>query len=480
MGPGSTVLMPGNGSLLVQFDQAKAILAQSGWFSDAMAARATSAVAQAVAMPGVRLSRYLTDQGVLTSEQAAELECVLDHQGHFPTFRLLRKLGAGGMGTVFLADRIADGRRVALKTLNPRLADEGDFVSRFEREAQALAGLRHPHVAQVVDSGGSSGHLFIALEFIDGPSLMAMVKDYRRLPEPYALRVVRQVADGLHHVWTAAGLVHRDIKPENILVLRNRSGTDLFSDQDVAKLIDFGLVKPTEGDDERVRLTQTGMTIGTPLYMSPEQIRGETLDCRSDIYALGATLYHMLTGTVPFAGTSPGAIMSAHLTEPVPDPGTVVPELSAACRELVRTCLAKKPADRFADHMAFARALDKVAAGGGSTTVRFLKKPLRAPGKPRVPTPPPPPLPMPGQAPAPAAVTPAPPPAPGSAAPVAVARSATPVEVGGVGLAMPAAPVATARSRVYDEDPQAQGIGIMPWLVLGAALIAFLIYMALS
>jgi serine/threonine-protein kinase len=475
--------MPGNGSLLVQYDQALPILRHATWFSEALATRASSTVAQAVTAPGVRLARYLAENQVLTAEQSQELECVLDHQAHFPAFRLLRKLGAGGMGTVFLADRVEDGRRVALKTLNPRLADEGDFVSRFQREAQVLAGLQHPHVAQVVDSGGSSGHLFIALEFIDGPSLMAMLKDYRKLPEPYALRLIRQVADGLHHVWTASGLVHRDIKPENILVLRDRSGPDLFSDKDVAKLIDFGLVKPTSNDDERVRLTQTGMTIGTPLYMSPEQIRGETLDCRSDIYALGATLYHLLTGTVPFAGTSPGSIMSAHLTDPVPDPGVHVPELSAACRELVRTCLAKKSADRFQDHMAFARALDKVAAGGGSTTVRFLKKPLRAPGRAKPIDPKSEPLPLVASAPEAAAAIPAgegPLPTPPVGTVPAAARSAAAAPAPAVGMALPSAPAGPARSRVYDEDPQAQGIGIMPWMVLGAALVAFLIYMALG
>jgi serine/threonine protein kinase len=180
----------------------------------------------------------------------------------------------------------------------------------------------------------------------------------------------------LNYVYVKAGLVHRDIKPENILIQRFEGVTDLFPESDEAKLIDFGLVK-SANDDEH--LTQTGMTIGTPLYMSPEQVRGDKLDCRSDIYGLGATIFHLLTGSPPFKGTSPGAIMSAHLTDPVPDPGELVPSLSAETRRLVTTAMAKKESDRYLNFDAFVKACDSainVASERSGGALKLLRKPL--------------------------------------------------------------------------------------------------------
>jgi serine/threonine-protein kinase PpkA len=325
------------------------------------------------------------------------------------------------------------------------------------------------------------------MEFIDGPSLMSLLKDYRVLPEAYALRIVRQVAEGLAHVWDTAHLVHRDIKPENILVIRNRSGGgDLFPADDAAKLIDFGLVKSDEKDD---RLTQTGMTIGTPLYMSPEQVRGEPLDCRSDIYGLGATLYHLLTGFTPFTGTSPGSIMSAHLTEPVPDPGGRVPSLHRQTRDLVMMAMAKDPGKRFLTFDGLVKAIDEAlmeCGSKGNGTLRLLRKPLvlnkpQAAGKAkpdsdRIANPDP--AGKPGTAPL--VRRPLEQPTDGSPATPPAAEVPARSPVSPIPLQKPPS-TTIEKSKVFAEDPHAGlGIGVAPWVVLGFAVVGLVLWLLLG
>ena len=343
-----------------QLDIATSILIANSWATKPQLDRIRSLVINAgdlVPNAGRSLlGQFLLDQRLLPRDQVADLDAILKSQASLPQFQLLKKIGAGGMGTVFLAKHLESSVQVALKTINARLAEDKDFVERFHREARSLEQLRSEHIAQIIACGETDGTCWLAMEFIDGPSLMTLLKDHRVLPEIYALSIVRQIAVGLGHVWDKAGLVHRDIKPENILVLRDRQGEELFPLGDVAKLIDFGLVKSNNDDD---RLTQTGMTIGTPLYMSPEQVRGEKLDCRSDIYGLGATLYHLLTGSTPYTGSSPGAIMSAHLTEAVPDPGERVPSLSLFTRQLVQDAMAKTADKRIGTFAAMVNACDE-------------------------------------------------------------------------------------------------------------------------
>ena len=402
------------------------------------------------------------------------------------------------MGTVFLAEHLGSNRMVALKTMNARLEDDKDFIGRFHREAKALGTVKHANIAEIIESGENKGHCWLAMEFIDGPSLMNLLKDYRVLPEAYALRICRQVAEGLGHVWNSAHLVHRDLKPENILVIRNRAaGGDLFPADDQAKLIDFGLVK---GEDKDDRLTQTGMTIGTPLYMSPEQVRGDKLDCRSDVYGLGATLYHLLTGFTPFTGTSPGSIMSAHLTEPVPDPGNRVPSLSKATRELVLTSMAKDVKDRFLSFEGMVKAIEAALVECGQKsggTLRLLRKPLvlnkpqtKKPASDRVakgeesagrpPVTDQPTKPATGRATheAPAAGS-----GTGALAKVATDRvhSGERPATGSVGQTKPPTSNRIERSKVFDEDPKTQlGIGVLPWVVLGFAVVGIILYFLLA
>jgi serine/threonine protein kinase len=365
----------------VTLDQALAMVRSSAWLPEKSLAQVEAEIRTNTPDADAHaLHQYLINTSLISKEQASELKALIFHQATLPQFTFLKKLGAGGMGTVFLIRTGTgdDSRLLALKTINARLQGYEDFIGRFHRETTALAGITHEHVAGVVSSGESHGVCYLAMEYIDGPSLATMLKDSKVLPETYVLNIIRQVAEGLNHVWSVARLVHRDIKPENVLVVRSKDIIDPFPIDDVAKLIDFGLVKPSS-EHEDMHLTQTGMTIGTPLYMSPEQIRGEELDCRSDIYGLAATMYHLLTGITPYSGNSPGTIMSAHLTQAVPDPGDRVPGLNPMTRKLVMTGMAKKISDRYLTYDAFIAAINAIIrdqTGRYSALPRLLRKPL--------------------------------------------------------------------------------------------------------
>ena len=369
-----------DGSLAAQLNAAADLLLANNWVTkpqlEHIKARVINAKDPVPTSGRTLLAQFLLENRLLPRDQVSDLDALLRNQATLPEFKLSKKIGAGGMGTVFLAVHIATQRQVALKTMNARLADDKDFVERFHREARALEKVRNEHIAEIIACGETQGTCWLAMEYIEGPSLMSLLKEHRVLPEHYALSLTRQIAEGLGHVWSTAGLIHRDIKPENVLVIRHRTGDELFPSTDIAKLIDFGLVKSSNEDD---RLTQTGMTIGTPLYMSPEQVRGESLDCRSDIYGVGATLYHLLTGQTPFTGSSPGAIMSAHLTESVPDPGDRVPILSKATRHLVMTAMAKSIEKRYTTFEALIAACNEALASidhKSGSMPRLLRKPM--------------------------------------------------------------------------------------------------------
>jgi serine/threonine protein kinase len=355
---------------------AERVIRANAWCDAARLEAARDRMAGVPPGDGRALARRLFELRLLTQEQSSDLEAILDLQPHFAGYSLERKLGSGGMGTVYLATQASTGRSLALKIINNRIKEDADFIGRFQRETKALAVLRHAHIAEVVESGESDGTCYMAMELIQGPSLALLLHEHQVLPEAYVLNLARQVAEGLAYVTTTSGLVHRDLKPENILVARNPAAQEPFPADDIAKLIDFGLVKPVNDDE---RLTQTGMTIGTPLYMSPEQIRGDKLDLRSDIYGLGATVYHLLTGITPFSGGSPGMIMSAHLTQPVPDPGERVPGLHPLTRKLTMTAMAKDREQRYLNFTALVGAIDAALAAINEkqgNAPKLLRKPL--------------------------------------------------------------------------------------------------------
>lgn len=249
----------------------------------------------------------------------------------FGDFRILRKLGQGGMGEVYLAEQISLKRKVAIKMLRADVAANTTALARFESETTTIAKLSHANVVQAYMAGAHGDRHYLVMEYVDGISLAEYLERKGAMEPPLVLSILRQVASALQRA-SELGIVHRDIKPGNILITRKAE----------AKVADFGLSQCLHAA-ERVDLTREGATVGTPLYMSPEQIEGKDLDVRSDIYSLGVTAYHMLAGQPPFEGSNPYAIATKHMKEKPTDLEKVRPELPPALCDLVRKMMAKKP-----------------------------------------------------------------------------------------------------------------------------------------
>src|SRR6059058_1139099 len=294
--------------------------------------------------------------GGLTTLLARLQAAVADH------YSVACEIGRGGMATVYLGDDLKLERRVAIKLLHPQLAT-GLGVERFLREIKTAAGLTHPHIVPLFDSGESGGLLFYVMPYIDGETLRRRLTREGSLPIEDAVRIACEVLEALGYAH-AQGVVHRDIKPENIIFSAGRA---LVTDFGIARAVSAASLEP---------LTIEG-AVGTPAYMSPEQAsQSPQLDGRSDIYSLGCTLYEMLTGSVPFTGSTAQAVMARHLLDVVPPIRSVRPTVRHALEQAVLTALAKAPADRFATAGQFARALnapDEVTLDGeGGESIAVL------------------------------------------------------------------------------------------------------------
>ena len=222
-------------------------------------------------------------------------------------YHIIKKLGEGGMGQVYLAEHVKMGRKSAVKVMNPGMVQNVDAISRFNREAQNASRINHPNVAGIYDFGETpDGLVYLAMEFVEGKPLTEIIREHGALPPMRASEIARQTAEGLG-IAHDMGIVHRDLKPDNIMVAKGRGGADLV------KVVDFGIAKAAASEEQKV--TKTGMVVGTPEYMSPEQLSGDPLDARSDIYALALVTFNMLTGKLPFPGETMQETMIMRLTD---------------------------------------------------------------------------------------------------------------------------------------------------------------------
>lgn len=266
-------------------------------------------------------------------------------------FEILGLLGQGGMGAVYKARQTVLRRTVAIKTLHPNLAADPDFVARFHNEAVAAAALNHPNLVQVYSAGCTGETHWFAMEFVDGETIQTRLKRLGKLEPGEAIAICMHVATALEFGWRKAQLVHRDIKPDNIFL----------SHEGEVKLGDLGLAKSS---DQQHGLTVTGASMGTPLYISPEQAEGRRfIDLRTDIYSLGATLFHLIAGTPPYLGESAVSVLLKHVTAPVPNLQEVDPTLPAAIALAVSKMMQKEPANRYGSYAELNAALRSVYEG---------------------------------------------------------------------------------------------------------------------
>jgi len=270
----------------------------------------------------------------------------------FGDFQLLRKLGQGGMGQVYLARQLSLKRRVAVKILRAELAVNRNALQRFRLEAEAVARITHANIVQVYTCSECDGFHFMVLEYVEGRNLRDFL-DKKGPPElPVALSILRQIAAALQRAGES-GIVHRDIKPENILVSRKNE----------VKVADFGLSRCFTADEPPQNLTQSGVTMGTPLYMSPEQVQGHAIDPRSDIYSLGVTAYHLLAGVPPFKGATAFEVALQHVQAKPVHLAEHRPDLPADLCQCVMRMLAKRPEDRYQTAREILRDLAKLREG---------------------------------------------------------------------------------------------------------------------
>lgn len=278
-------------------------------------------------------------------------------------YRIEERLSAGGMGAVYRATHVMMEKKVAVKVLHPALASDEQIVQRFTREARAASRISHPHALNVTDFGESeNGVVFLVMEYLRGRTLKEVIREEGLLPLSRAVEIMRQVAGALDAAH-AEGVVHRDLKSDNIML------EEIGGHQDWAKVLDFGIAKIQEplGNPDP-GLTAPNLVIGTPQYMSPEQCsQSSNIDKRSDIYSLGIILFEMLTGSVPFGGDSPTAIMMKQIQEAPPSVLELNAELPAGVDAVIRRALAKQPDDRYPSAGEFADALAQAAEGAAVT-----------------------------------------------------------------------------------------------------------------
>jgi serine/threonine-protein kinase len=312
------------------------------------------------------LADLLVDHQFITPNQAKRIRKSLDERknSQIPGYQLISKLGKGAMATVYKARQMSLDRIVAVKVLPKKLSENPEFVERFYKEGRAAARLSHNNIVQAIDVGcAPEGYHYFVMEYVEGQTLYDIMQpppigEGRNFAEAEALDVTIQIADALAHAHLR-NLVHRDVKPKNILLTKDG----------VAKLTDLGLARAM--DDKDAAETEAGKAYGTPYYISPEQIRGDVdIDFRADIYSLGATMYHLVTGKPPFDGETPSAVMHKHLKQPLTPADHVNTALSAGIGEIIDVAMAKNREERYQSTEDMLEDLQAVRRGEAPTHAR--------------------------------------------------------------------------------------------------------------
>jgi eukaryotic-like serine/threonine-protein kinase len=284
-------------------------------------------------------------------------------------YQVMKKLGEGGMSYVYLAREINSGETVAIKVLSPRLASDKSSVERLRREAGLAMRLEHPNVCRILRLGESEdGLIYLVMPFLKGELLSDREVRGGPMDIAFAVKLLKQMCAGLHHAHELQ-IIHRDLKPENVMLVPDDTGNDY------AVVMDFGLAKERRADPAIAKLTATGIILGTPEFMSPEQIRGKALDARSDIYALGIVAFEMFTGKLPFQGRNAQEMMIARLRSQAIPVRQLRPDVPAPVEKALTKALQTNPDDRFTTALEFAEALtSEVSSGGGGLFGKLKEK----------------------------------------------------------------------------------------------------------
>ena len=328
------------------------VLVERGFVSDEELQECLARLAALEAAGG--LSQALVSERLVTERQLQRLRSEMETDRasqHIPGYRIIRKLGAGAMATVYLAKQVSLDRLVAIKLLPRKFSSDAKFIERFYKEGRAAARFNDQNIVGAYDVGQAGDQHYFVMEYVDSETVHDRIAKNGRLTEADAIGIVRQVASALKHAH-AQGFIHRDIKPKNIML--SKAG--------IAKLADLGLARAVS--DREAAEAEAGKAYGTPYYISPEQIRGRVdIGPAADLYGLGATFYHMVTGRVPFAGKTPNEVMNKHLKAPLTPPDHVTPQLSPGTAQVIEMMLAKDPADRYRDAGQLLEDLDHVSKG---------------------------------------------------------------------------------------------------------------------